>query len=82
MKLTTEEIGMLAEVERKMDRGKVFWVVLEGNRITVGDTVAKELGLEQGQTINGVIFTAILEGQLAALQAQIATEKAARKRHA
>ncbi len=51
-KLTTEEIKMLAEVERQMDAGEVPFVVWAGNRMVVQQIVMDELGLESGQTVS------------------------------
>ncbi len=76
MELTTEQIKDLAMMEQMMDSGEVFWVKLGYNRVTVSEVVAEELGLKQGQTINDVIFHAILKGSLASIQAQIAVNKA------
>lgn len=69
---TNEEIAMLAEQERAMDRGEVFFVVYGGNRVTVQDAAVEALKLEQGQTITDVIFRRILEIHLASTQAAIA----------
>ena len=66
---------MLAQQERDMDAGKVFFVVMDGARIAVQDDVAKELGLVHGQTISRTIFGAILEAQIASVKAQIEMEK-------
>lgn len=48
MDFTTDEIRMLADVERKMDSGEMFYVVYRGERAAVNELVAEELGLERG----------------------------------
>ena len=75
MRLAPEEVRMLAQQQRDMDTGKVFFVVLNGERLAVEDDVAKELGLERGQTISRDIFGAILNARIAHVQAKIALDK-------
>ena len=74
-KLTTEEIKMLAEVERQMDAGEVPFVVWGGRRMTVRQLVMDELGLETGQTVSHEIAGAILNANLAACRAAVAADK-------
>ena len=74
-KLTTEEIKMLAEVERQMDAGEVPFVVWGGQRMTVRQLVMDELGLETGQTVSHEIAGAILNANLAACRAAVAADK-------
>ena len=62
--ITTEEIQMLAEVERQMDAGKVPFVVWVGGRMTVQKIVMEELGLESGRTVSHEIAGAIPFEQL------------------
>jgi hypothetical protein len=73
--LSSNDIRMIAEAERMMDGGHPF-VMLDGQRVMCRQEVMDELGLKQGQTINGVIFEAILRQNLAHCQAQIAIKKA------
>lgn len=73
--LDVGEIKMLAQLERQMDAGEVFFVLLDGERVAVSNEVAEELGLERGQTINRTIFAAILRAQIAQIEAQIALDE-------
>ncbi len=74
-KLNTEEIRILAELERQMDAGEVPFVVWAGNRMTVQQIIMDELGLESGQTVSHEIAGAILSANLAVCQANLATAK-------
>ena len=74
-KLTTEEIRMLAKVERQMDAGEVPFVVCGGHRMTVQQVVMEELGLESGQTVSHEIAGAILNANLAVCRAAVAAAK-------
>ena len=71
-KLTNEEIRMLAQAERQMDAGEITFVVCDGRRMIVQPVVMEELGLETGQTVSSTLVLAILEANLAALQADVA----------
>lgn len=73
---TTEEIRMLAQVERDMDAGKIPFVLWGGSRLTVNPTVMEELGLAAGQAVSDQIAGAILEGNLAACQADLMVARA------
>ena len=73
--LTTEEIKMLAKVERQMDAGEVQFVVWEGGRMAVQQVVMDELGLESGQTVSHEIAGAIFKANLAVCRAAVATAK-------
>ena len=68
--LTPEQIKDLAEIERMMDAEDVFYVCLNNQRIAVTDLVADQLGLTRGQTINQTIMIAILNAQLAQIEAE------------
>lgn len=74
-KLTTEEIKMLAKVERQMDAGEVSFVVWNGARMMVQEIVMDELGLESGQTVSHEIAGAILNANLAVCRANVAAAK-------
>ena len=71
-KLTNEEIRMLAQAERQMDAGEITFVVCDGRRMIVQPVVMEELGLKPGQTVSSTLVLAILEANLAALQADVA----------
>lgn len=75
MKITNEHIRILAAGERQMDAGEVPFVVNEGGRLMVTPQVMEELGLETGQTVSNQICIAICEANIAALNAQLETEK-------
>ncbi len=79
MNLSIEEIRMLADGERRMDSGEQPFVNAPGGRLRVSPEVMEELGLVAGQTISVAIMQAIIEAQLASLQARIALDKAAAK---
>lgn len=72
MKLTVEQTRMLAAVQRDMDAGKLFFVVFKGERLSVLDEVAEELGLERGQTVNLAIVQSIVEASIAVLETKMA----------
>ncbi len=74
-KLTTEEIKMLAVVERRMDAGEVPFVVWAGERMAVQQIVMDELGLQSGQTVSHEIAGAILGANLAVCRARVASAK-------
>ena len=78
-KLTTEEIRILAKVERRMDAGEVPSVVWNGGRMMVQQIMMDELGLETGQTVSHEIAGAILNANLAACRAAVAAEKLTQK---
>ena len=79
IKLSIDDIRMLAEQERNMDSGKVTFVKdKDGNRWAVSPEVMAELGFESKQTISGTLITAMLEASLASIQARIALDKAAK----
>lgn len=72
---TTEDIRMLAEMGRKMDRGEQQYVMNRGGRWAVpADTMAL-LGLETGQTVSDFLITKILETNIANLRAEIERRK-------
>ena len=81
MNLTTEQIGHLAQLERRMDSGEQPFVLLNEERIAVHVDVMTELGLDQGQTISQPIFVAILQAQLAHCQAQLEMKKLERSQN-
>ena len=76
-KISIEDVRLLAQLHRDMDAGKIFYVMLEGERIAVDDQIADELGLEKGQTICRLIFQEIMKANLASIEAQIAIHGAA-----
>ncbi len=61
MDLPNSVIKMMAEMERRMDSGEIQFVMFEGNRLPITESLIKEFGLEPGQTINKVIFDAMAE---------------------
>ncbi len=72
---TVEDIRLLAEMERTMDSGEQPHVFdKDRHRWAVSTEIMEELGLKSGQTVNGAIIMAILEANLASLQARIAVE--------
>lgn len=73
---TTEEIRYLGEMERRMDRGEVPFVMVNSRRVAITHDAVTEFGLEQGQTITREIFIAVLNFQIATLVARIAVNKA------
>lgn len=75
-KLNAEEIKMLAKTERDMDAGVLPFVMLNGHRVRMDDAGMKHFGLEQGQTINQMIFVSILEFNLAECERKIAEQNA------
>lgn len=74
-----EQIRMLAQVERDMDAGKLDYVQLNGKRVVVSAKAKEHFGLRTGQTINSNIFGALLEFNLADVQAAIALQNAGAK---
>ena len=72
---TREDIRMLAQCERDMDSGKQMFVVLGGSRMALTSECAEALGLVSGQTINALIFEAMLRWQIADLEAKIEERK-------
>lgn len=76
LELTDEEIRLLAQAERNMDDGTTPFVKLHEHRIAVQPKVMEELNLRQGQTINDVIFRAILRHHIAWCETEIALKKA------
>jgi len=76
LKLSVEEIRMLADQERRMDSGELPFVNSPGGRMSVSPEVMAELGLAAGQTVSWPIMQAILEATLASLQAHMALDKA------
>lgn len=69
--LTTEEVRMLADMERKMDRGEQPYVMNRGGRWAVPADTMEQLGLESGQTVSDFLITKILETNIANLTAEI-----------
>lgn len=55
-----EEIRMLARNEAAMDAGEQPFAVLGGERIALDAATLANFDLRQGQTINAVIFEAIV----------------------
>ncbi len=74
---TTEQIRMIAEVERDMDQGKIPFVVCDGQRVATSDECMDELGLEAGQTINSAIFQAMCLFGIKQCQEKIAERETA-----
>lgn len=79
-RFTTEEIRLIAECERQMDRGEVPFVIWHGERCPVEPIIMTELGLEQGQTINDHIYYAISLATLNYCRAQVALQKMSEKK--
>jgi hypothetical protein len=68
MKISKEQLRILAISEQLMDEGKVPWVMAPSimnpgrfERLPISPEIMTELGLKQGQTINSIIFDAIAE---------------------
>ena len=70
-----DEIKMLEEIEHLMDRGQLPFVMFEGRRVAVNRPCTEAFDLEQGQSINSVIFVEILHWQVRTLRAQIEEQK-------
>jgi hypothetical protein len=70
MKLTAEEVRMLAEAERKMDTGEIPFVMYGGHRAAMRQEAMDHFKLKQGQTINDQIWIAILEFNIAHCRAE------------
>lgn len=75
MKLTTQQIKDLAEVERLMDSGELPFVIYGGHRASMDAETLRHFGLQQGQTITDPIWEAILEFKIARCQEEIAMRK-------
>lgn len=77
MKMELEDIKMLAAIERQMDAGEVQFVrTLDGERVAILPGCAEALGIKPGQTINAVIFCAMLEWNIAECERKIAERNA------
>lgn len=74
--LTEDEIKALVECERMMDDGRVAFVMLQGQRVSVSSEAMAEFGFKKGQTINDTIFCALLQFNIANIQTKIALNKA------
>lgn len=59
-----------------MDSGEMLYVMLGKDRVSVSRETMNELGLHPKQTINPTIFRAILEHNIASVQAAIAIKNA------
>lgn len=75
MKLTNEEVKLLAKEERMMDSGKIKFVMFGDQRLMVDDDIMEKIDLKPGQTISWQIFQAILEENLKKIQLKIQLEK-------
>lgn len=75
MKLTKEQIRLLAKLEREMDAGIQPFVLFGKGRLAVNPDAMKEFDLEQGQTINLAIFNAIMEFEMRKCQVEIAARE-------
>ena len=76
MKLSTEEIRMLAQVERDMDAGNQPFVICHGQRWAFTSDILEDNGVESGQTVSPVIIEALLKSSIASLNAKIAITEA------
>jgi len=65
MDFSTEQIAMLAQVERDMDSGKTPFVVENGQRYAFLQEVLDEFKIQSGQTVTAVILLALMEKTLA-----------------
>jgi hypothetical protein len=74
--LTSEEIKMLATLERAMDSGEQPYVILAGQRIAFSQEVLNESGVVSGQTISQLIFIHLMQRTLAMIETKIALNKA------
>ncbi len=61
MEFTQEEIKLLAECERCMDSGETPYLIWKGQRLAVNNETLQHFGLENHQTINGIIAGAVLK---------------------
>lgn len=66
--LSIGDIRALAEIERRMDRGEQPFVLFLGGRMAVHRAIMDDLGLEPGQSVDGIICVAILEAQIRMLE--------------
>ncbi len=73
--LTIDEVRMLADLERRMDSGEQPYVVTDGGRKAVEQTIMDELGLVSGQTISSTMEIAVTRAQIASLRAQLAVDR-------
>ncbi len=72
---TVEDIRLLAEMERTMDSGEQPHVFDKyRNRLPASPEIMDELGLVSGQTVSGATAEAILDANLASLQARFSVE--------
>lgn len=69
--MNRDQIKMLAESERRMDDGKMPFVIWFGNRLPVPAECMAEFALRQGQTIGDEIGREITKWQIADLEARI-----------
>lgn len=76
MNLSNEEIKGLAELERRMDTGIQPYVIIDNMRMAVSQKIMQELDLKNGQTINRLISTHIMQLALAEVRAAMAIKKA------
>jgi hypothetical protein len=76
MQLTTEDMKMLAALERRMDCGEQPYVVTDGGRMAFPASLLDECGIVSGQTVSHQMTITLMEMNLANLQAQIAIESA------
>jgi len=74
MEFDAEMIKALGQINRDMDAGIIPFVMLNSNRIAMRPEAMAEFMLEQGQTIDNAIFTAILRSNIAHCQAKIAEQ--------
>ncbi len=75
MTYTTEQIRMLAEVERKMDAGEQPFVLYGGHRLAVNPATMAHLALAQGQTISDAIALAVAKHNVEMIEAEIAARR-------
>lgn len=66
----------LIKLEQDMDGGKIKYVMLHGERMSVSNETFDILGLKIGQTISTAIAIEIIKAELDGCMAQIATKKA------
>lgn len=77
MNLTHEQVGLLAELDRKMDAGEQSFVLDDrGARWAFPCEVLGTFGVVSGQRVSSPVMLALMEAHLAHIQALIAIDKA------
>lgn len=79
MELSVEDLRSLIELERKMDRGEVPYIYVEGcgSRAAMDPAAMTALGLETGQVVPLAIWVQILELKIRDCEAALAHQRLA-----